>query len=336
LAAAALPLALALAGCAKLEARDLIREGNQAYRDGKFAEAVELFDQAEKLEPDGVTLFWNRACAAESLVLKLKDPVKADERRKWADRALADFQTWYDRLEPKTEPDAQQLHDHRLALLDADDRCDDLLTYWMEKHRANPREEALYGVIARQYERCNNVPKADEWHAKRTEDFPESVRAWHSLAVRTFGPLWPEPDSGLAFNAQLGASERQAIAEKVIALLDKATAIDPKFRDAFVWRAMAYSQRSLARTIENPSTPQEKLQTLLAREDVMAAWKQSQAQCDLDGLPQCPKDKVPEAPCCPPPPFTMDEQVADATLKKQLEDEIAGGTPGKNKKRRKR
>ena len=175
LAAVALATTVGSTGCAKLEARDLIREANAAYNEGRYRDAIDLYNEAEELEPDGVTLYWNRACAAESIVLKMRDPEKAEERRKFADIALRDFQTWYDRLKEKTDEDAKQLHDHRLALLDADERCDDLLTYYMEKLRENPQEEGLYGVIARRHEKCGQVEKADEWFVKRTEDFPNSI-----------------------------------------------------------------------------------------------------------------------------------------------------------------
>ena len=40
LAALALGSLLGLVGCAKIEARDLIREGNALYKDAKFVEAM--------------------------------------------------------------------------------------------------------------------------------------------------------------------------------------------------------------------------------------------------------------------------------------------------------
>ncbi len=308
------------------------------YREGRYQEAIELYTQAEQLEPDGVTLFWNRACAAESLVLKLKDPAKQEKRRKFADMALADFQTWFDRLEDRTEEEEKQQRDHRLAILHADERCDDLLTHWMEKLREDPEEEGVYGVIARQYERCGEVAKATEWFVKRTEDFPQSVRAWHALAVRSFDPLWPDPDSGLPFNDALSGNERKAAANEVIRLLDKATEVDSNFRDAYIWRSMAFTQRALSRPIIEPAKlPEEKMEAILAREDSMLAWKQQKAVCDLEDLPDCPVDKVPDSPCCPPPPISSEDRAEDAAVKKQLEAVLKpSNRRGKRRKKRRR
>ncbi|MCX4245683.1 tetratricopeptide repeat protein [Paraliomyxa miuraensis] len=316
-----------VSGCAKIEAFDLVREGNALYKDAKFKEAIEKYDAAEQIWPDHVTLYWNRACAAESQVLRMKKPEEREERRKYADMALRDFQTWYDRQDVKTAEAEKQVLDHRLNILNADERCDDLLSYWFEKQRNDPKNENIYGAIIRQYEQCGDDAKVSEWYAKRTEDFPESVKAWHALAIRRFDPLWPDPESGLAYNEQLPPAERLKVADEVLGLLDKAVSLDPKFRDAYVWRSMAYTQRQYARVvIEEPELPEEKLEAILAREDLMLAWKQQKAVCDLDQLEDCPTDlealKKLEGPCCPPPPLDAAAQAEDANLRAQIEAEM--------------
>jgi len=337
---AALAIGSLTAGCSKIESRDLIREGNSLYNEGKFIDALSAYDKAEQLEPDGVTVFWNRACAAEAQVLKMKDPSEKEARRTYADRALNDFQTWYDRLDQKTSEDENQVKAHRLAILKADERCEDLLSHWLERHRAEPREERLYTKIAQQYEECGNLEKYLEWLEKRTEDFPESVQAWHTLATITFMPLMPDAEKGLGYNEAISPPDRVKLADEVIRLLDRVTALDDKFADAYVWRSMAYTQRQLGRmVVANPVTALERLEPILAREDTMLAWKQQKAKCDLEELPECPKDKVPDAPCCPPPPLSNDEQVKDAELRRLIEDEIKGIFPepeptGQNKGKR--
>ncbi|MCA9638412.1 MAG: tetratricopeptide repeat protein, partial [Myxococcales bacterium] len=167
---------LGLPGCTKIQSRDLIREGNADYRDGRYREAIEKYTEAISLEPDGVTVYWNRACAAESIVLKSKDPEALKGRKDYADMALSDFKTWHDRLPEPTPEDSEQYHNHRLAILDADERCDELLTHWLDKHNKNPNEEGLYSTIARQYDKCNRTKEADEWFEKRITVFLLMIR----------------------------------------------------------------------------------------------------------------------------------------------------------------
>lgn len=336
-------------GCTKIAARDFIREGNNHYNNGQYREAIEKYNEAEKLEPDLVTLFWNRACAAESIVLKIKDPNQLADRRVYTDMALSDFKTWIDRLGNEAEPtDHEAYLNHRLALLDADERCDDLLAYFLEKHNGEPKEEGWYTRIAKQYDECGRTKDADEWFVKRTIDFPTSVRAFLSLAVRRLEALYPEPDSGLQYNANFSEGERLAIANEAITLLDKATMIDPKFIEAYVYRSIAYTQRQLARRFgDDPTTntAYENLNMILAREDRMSAWRQQKAVCDIKQEPECPLDKAPEGPCCMlgPRPLTPEEEASDAERKKQIEEEIRvmeSGAPaeepsGKGKKGKK-
>ncbi len=344
---AAVAVAVGLTGCTKMQARDLIREGNAHYGDGQYVEAIEAYTQAVELEPDGVTVFWNRACAAESLVLKIKDPKRLEERRKFADQSLKDFKTWLDRLEAPEDKDREEYEKHRLVLLKADERCDDLLTYWLGQHNENPNEEALYTRIAKQYEECGRTKDADEWFVKRTEDFPDSPRAFVSLAIRTFDPLWPDPESGEQYNMALDATERLEIANKVIRTLDRATRLDPKFREAYTWRAMAYNQRSLSHPYSDDpeaQTLEEKLNVILTREDSLEAWKQQKALCDIDQIPECDVGKSLEeqGQCCmlPPRPISIEEQAADAEQKalilQQIEDAKGDAVVEENKKKKKK
>ncbi len=343
LSSATLVLAAALLpACAKIEARDHIRDGNKLYNAGKFAEAIGAYDRAEETEPDGGTheLFWNRACAAEAQVLRMKDPSEREARRGFADRALKDFQTWFDRLEQKSKEDEEQLANHRLALLKADERCDDLLTYWDGKHRENPKDERLYIKIAAQYDECGKNDKYLEWLAKRTTDFPESVQAWHTLATVRFMPLMPDPEKNLGYNESISPSDRVKLANDIIQLLDRVTQIDPKFADAYRWRSMAYTQRQLARVVvPDPETPEERLEPILAREDTMLAWKQQKAVCDLEERAECPEKITAETPpCCPKPPLSPEDQAKDAELRRQIEDEIkaAASAPQGDKRGKKR
>jgi len=321
---------LGLSGCTKIQARDLIRDANADYRDGRYREAIESYTEAISIESDGVTVYWNRACAAESIVLKSKDPESVKQRKDFADMALADFKTWIDRLEEPTAEDAEAYEMHRLALLDADERCDELLSYWLEKHNKNPSEEGLYTTIARQYDKCARTKEADSWYEKRIEDFPDSVRGYHSLAIRRFEPLFPDPDSTAPYNTNFSDEERLNMANDVIKLLDKATMRDPKFRDAYIWRSMAYTQRALSRRFsddEENQTLDEGLNRLLAREDTMLAWKQQKAVCDIDSLPECTEKQISSGAaggCCllPPAPLNAEELAADAEQKKEIEQQI--------------
>jgi tetratricopeptide (TPR) repeat protein len=318
---AAISMAVGLAACTKIESRDLIREGNQLYIDTKYEEAIEKYNQSLEKEPDGVTVLWNRAMAAESIVLGLKDMTDEKlvaKRREFATLALESLDQWNERRDkigpqdeapecarkpPKSgaeageseeeeekDPDLEAYKQHRLAILGADARCDDLIEHWRQMHMACPQNEDLYMTIAQTFEDICGMPdKAEEWYVKRTEDFPESAKAWYSLATRRFYPLLPEPDAAQRFNPNVVPEERIRIADEVIGYLEKASALDSNYRDPYAWRSMAYTQKSLARVyVDPPDTPEDAIEAILARRDLMLAWRETKAVCDIDNIPDCP------------------------------------------------
>lgn len=325
---AAITMAIALAACTKIESRDLIREGNELYRNGDWPAAIEKYNQSLEMEPDGVTVLWNRAMAAESIVLNLKDATEDEKvalRKQYATIAIESLDEWNEKREktgnqddrpecsrpqpapppaapeggapPAAEPteddldpDLKAYKEHRLAVLGADARCDDLIEHWRQMHMACPQNEDLYTTIAQTFEDICGMPdKAEEWYVKRTEDFPDSSKAWYSIATRRFYPLMPDPESGLPFNAAIDAKSRIAIADEVIGYLEKATALDPKYRDPYVWRSMAYTQKSLAREyVDPPDSPIDAIEALLKRRDLMLAWRETKAVCDIEKIPDCP------------------------------------------------
>ncbi|HLT36500.1 MAG TPA: hypothetical protein VK034_09440, partial [Enhygromyxa sp.] len=229
---AAISMAVGLAACTKIESRDLIREGNQLYADTNYEAAIEKYNESLEKEPDGVTVLWNRAMAAESIVLNKKDLTDEESvaiRRKYATLALESLDQWNERRdkigpqngppecarkkpaatadgkaapaekeEDERDPDLEAYQQHRLAILGADARCDDLIEHWRQMHMACPQNEDLYMTIAQTFEDICGMPdKAEEWYVKRTEDFPDSAKAWYSLATRRFYPLMPDPEAGL-------------------------------------------------------------------------------------------------------------------------------------------
>lgn len=305
-------VALASPGCAKIRARDLVREGNVAYAQGRFDEAMAIYGRALEFEPDAVTVLWNRACAAEAELLRRSDLDDA-ARSRLADRALADFAEWLARLPEATEEDRRVVTEHRLSILAADRRCDELVAHWTAQHEAHPDEEAWYGRIVRQYEACERPEEAEAWRRKRTDDFPTSARAWHQRAIQAFEPLWPPEGAGVPYNPQLSAVARLRATDRVLAFLARALEADRGFRDAYTWRAMAYSQRRYARTVvDAPDRPEERLEALRAREDTMLAWMQLAALCHLDGRS-----------ICEPPPLSAREYADDHVKKLELVAELA-------------
>lgn len=309
--------------CAKIAARDKIREGNAAYAQGEYARAIEAYTASVALEPDGVTVFWNRACAAEAWVIGAEDRTPDDLARRsaMADRALADFEAWLSRLPSPTEEDRRLAEEHRLSILATDARCDALIAHWEAKQRAHPDDEAWYARLVRQYASCERPAEAEAWRVRRTVEFPRSVKAWHQRAIHAFEPLWPPEGATVPYNEAVSPVQRIAAADAVIAFEDRATVIDPDFRDAYTWRTMALHQRRWARIlVDAPERPEERVEVLRARDDAMLAWAEQAVVCRLDRLPPC---DAATPPCCEAPPISWPAYASEHAERFALELTLA-------------
>ena len=72
-------------------------------------------------------------------------------------------------------------------------------------------EEKLIDFIRQRKE-----DKKKEWYVKRTEDFSDSPKAWHELAILEFEVLFPDSESALPYNENLSGQQRLEIADKVM------------------------------------------------------------------------------------------------------------------------
>jgi hypothetical protein len=186
-------------------------------------------------------------------------------------------------------------------------------------------------TIAQTFEDICGMPdKAQEWYVKRTEVFPDSAKAWYALATRRFYPLMPDPESGLPYNDDIDPSQRIEIADEVIAMLEKATAIEPKYRDPFVWRSMAHTQKSFARMYSDPpETPEDAIELIMRRRDTMLAWREQKAVCDIEKIPDCPfeVDEAADPPAIKPG-VVFRELAADGSAWKDKEINLWGKVVG--------
>src|SRR5690348_2952310 len=135
--------ALVATGCEKLKARDNLNKGVQAYKNAQYAQAVERFEQAVKLDPNFPTARLYLAMAYYSQYIP---GAESPENQQMADRALAEFLKV---LEQKPNDDVAT---KSIASLNYNQKKWDDAEEWYKKAIAlNPKDKEAYytmGVIA--------------------------------------------------------------------------------------------------------------------------------------------------------------------------------------------
>lgn len=227
-AAAALILAGASAGCKKLEARDNLNKGVQAFKNAKYSDAVEFFKRAIELDPTYPTAKLYLATAYMSQYIP---GAESPENLAYAENAAKYF------LEVLNEDPRNTTAIKSLASL-----------AYQQSSGAPTTEEKLA-----------RLDKAAEWYRKLIEVDPKEKEAYYSLGVITwakFYPVWmstrnklgmrpdePGPLKDKKIRAEL-REKYMALIEDGIQNLKKALEIDPEYDDAMAYLNLLHRERA--------------------------------------------------------------------------------------------
>ena len=212
-------VALLSTGCDKLKSRDRLNRGVQAYKSGRYADAVVYFKGAVELDPENVN---GRLYLATAYMTQYIPGADSPDNNKLAQSAKDEFMRVLEKH--PTDPTA-------LASLAS-------LAY--QQAQGIPELDAKY----------KKLDESKEWYTKLVQADPKNKEAWYSLGVidwlKWYGNL-------LTARAQLGMKPddpgplkdkkiREALKEKWSATIDEAKAdlqkaldIDPNYDDAMAY-----------------------------------------------------------------------------------------------------
>lgn len=227
-AAAVLVLAGASAGCKKLEARDNLNKGVQAFKNAKYADAVEFFKRAIELDPTYPTAKLYLATAYMSQYIP---GAESPENLSFAENAAKYF------MEVLNEDPNNTTAIKSLASL-----------AYQQSSGAPTTEEKLA-----------RLDKAAEWNRRLAQVNPQEKEAYYSLGViawAKFYPVWmstrnklgmkpdePGPLKDKKVRTEL-REKHMAMIEDGIQNLKKALEIDPEYDDAMAYLNLLYRERA--------------------------------------------------------------------------------------------
>jgi tetratricopeptide (TPR) repeat protein len=260
--ASAVALALCLLpACSQVRGRKRIREANELYHRGKYAEAVTLYKEAEALVPDLPALWLNEGYTCRQVIA----PGGHDlESRRAAACALGAFRRLGE-VAPR-DPRAGELT--LQTWFDMQD-YPSLEAAFLERRRRAPDDlDAVHG-LQDVYFKWGKWPQALEWSkaaaALRAEDaeaqYGVGTFVWQILSTHGGGPAlsgynpWPEvAKSGAAMTVappapaagDITAEARVALCDQGIAYLEKAIERRPRYPEAMTYLALLWRQKSFA------------------------------------------------------------------------------------------
>ena len=227
-AAAVLVLAGASAGCKKLEARDNLNKGVQAFKNAKYADAVEFFKRAIELDPRYPTAKLYLATAYMSQYIP---GAESPENLSFAENAAKYF------MEVLNEDPNNTTAIKSLASL-----------AYQQSSGAPTTEEKLA-----------RLDKAAEWNRRLAQVNPQEKEAYYSLGViawAKFYPVWMSTRNKLGMRPDepgplKDKKVRTELLEKYMALIEdgiqnlkKALEIDPEYDDAMAYLNLLHRERA--------------------------------------------------------------------------------------------
>ena len=227
-AAAALLLAGLTTGCTKLEARDNLNKGVQAFKGAKYAESVEFFKKAVELDPEYPAARLYLATAYMSQYIPGAD---SPENNSFADQAATNFKMILEK-DPKNTAALKSLAslafqqtNGKVVMADKMAQFDVAAEWYKKLAAADPNEkEAFYslGVVA--------------W----SKFYPAWMEARTKLGMK---PETPGPIKDKKVKEELQSKYTEIIGEG-IRNLEKALTIDPEYDDAMAYLNLLYRERA--------------------------------------------------------------------------------------------
>lgn len=247
------------AGCAELRGRRKIQEGNRLYRDGAYKEAVATFEAAEKLVPNLWLLWLNKGYTCRQMIIPGAKSAESREASQCAQDAFRRMQ--------ELKPDDARGELLYIQTLFDSDAYETLSKVYLDKHRANPKDQDAITGLIQVYSKWGKLDEALAWWAKQAElqeddaetQYAVGVYIWQQLFQKGGGPdksLFdprPSPDQPTQARVPPGAAygdivgqRRVDLADQGIEYLKRAIALRPQYGEAMAYVNLLWRQRSFA------------------------------------------------------------------------------------------
>ena len=217
-AVASLSMLLATTGCSKLQARDQLNKGVQAYKNAKYEEAIEHFQQAVNLDPSlQMTHLYLATAYAQQVVPNSDTP----SNTKLANSAIAAYKDAL-QIDPKNVTAIKGIASIYFSLNKADDAKE-----WQQKViAADPKDPEAYYTIG-----------VIDWGKARK----------NSLETLSAAGLTDKPDGnpGIPKKAcQQLATVNGPLVDQSLEVLHKAVDLRPSYEDAMAYINLAYRRKA--------------------------------------------------------------------------------------------
>ena len=271
--AVAAGVALAAAGCARVQARAAFKDGNKLYKDENYKQAIVEYQRAAELEPEMAEAWFYLGSSHQALFRPGRD---TPENREHLEKAIEYYKKSLETNEGGNEG-LKRVKANALGALTAIHTEEPFKDFELAQRYAhelvqeNPNDSKNLYAMANLYEKFGEIGQAEATYRKVAEMNPNDPKACGALAAFYNKPLWegrskfdeaieilqrcatldPSDPGGYQKVASfywdkayrdpmLGDQEKDQYADKGLEAVDKALEIKPDYFEAIIYKGLLF------------------------------------------------------------------------------------------------
>lgn len=228
LAALSLSL-LTVGGCQQVRTRIQIRDANDAYAREEYATALQHYQRAREIDPQGFPDL--DRMIGYSFIGMYKPEDKTPANVKTADSAIQELRRYL-----RKRPDDRIAREALINLYLNADRITEAISYFQEWLKTHPRDLEAARSIATLYAKQGNFAEALNWYERITRLDPRNPEAYYVFGVVCYEKIAKNPPADMA--------ERLQIIERGKAALHRAIQLKREYFEAMVYLSLLYRQQA--------------------------------------------------------------------------------------------
>ena len=195
-------LAVTFMGCNRLQSRQLIRKGNQYFKEQLYSDALEKYKQAQELDPKEVRL--DKFIAMS--YMGMYNPGSQNQKDIDALANAIEYFKKYLAVKPDDEKAAKLL----VTTYMNSQKYDEAIDFFKDMVQRNPKDSAAVQTIAMLYAKKGDFENSMTWQRKRADIEPTNAEVYYTMGVTAWDKSYNSvPES-------LPADQRRAISRSGI------------------------------------------------------------------------------------------------------------------------
>ncbi|MFI5180352.1 MAG: tetratricopeptide repeat protein [Thermoanaerobaculia bacterium] len=215
-------------GCGRLQSRQLIKKGNQYFKEQLYSDALEKYKQAKDLDPKEIRL--DKFIAMS--YMGMYNPGSQDPKNIEAlGNAIEHFKKYL-----AAKPDDEKAAKLLVTTYMNSQKYDEAIDFFKDMVQRNPKDSAAVQTIAMLYAKKGDFENSMTWQRRRADNEPTNAEVYYTMGVTAWDKSYNSVPEALP------ADQRRAIVEQGLKDLNKALELNPDYFEAMFYVNLLYRE----------------------------------------------------------------------------------------------